>query len=124
MTLKLMRMLNVILFKHIAESCSDIAVSIVSTGRVPERQTSQAISTSKGWTFKFKDIMPGNYKVTITKDEWCWQDKTMTFVVSDKDVTSLTFKQTGYLMSCSLSHDITLVCNGRFVTSTDVKLYR
>ena len=48
--------------------------------------------------------------VTLTKEEWCWKEKSgVEFDVLDKDVTSPQFTQTGYLLSCSLSHDITLV---------------
>ena len=47
--------------------------------------------------------------VTVNRDEWCWNEKTSMIEVIDRDVTDVTFTQSGYVFSCSLSHDVTLV---------------
>jgi len=49
--------------------------------------------------------------VAVLRDEWCWKDKTSEIEVTDRDVTDVTFTQSGYVLSCSLSHDVTLVCS-------------
>ena len=47
--------------------------------------------------------------VSLLHEEWCWKEKTAEIEVVDKDVTDISFVQSGYILSCSLSHDIRLV---------------
>ena len=47
--------------------------------------------------------------MAVIRDEWCWKEKTSEIEVTDEDVTDVTFTQSGYVLSCSLSHDVTLV---------------
>jgi len=91
------------------ESCGAIHLTLTSRMRSDDKQITQAKPSGKSASFEFRNVMPGKYKVTLTKEEWCWKEKSgVEFDVLDKDVTSPQFTQTGYLLSCSLSHDITL----------------
>lgn len=42
-------------------------------------------------------------------DTWCWKEKTIDIEVTDKDLTGIKFIQTGYILKCSISHEIKLV---------------
>ena len=47
--------------------------------------------------------------MSLLHEEWCWKEKTAEIEVVDKDVKDISFVQSGYILSCSLSHDIRLV---------------
>lgn len=50
------------------------------------------------------------FPVSITHDDWCWKNKSLEVEVLEEDVSAIEFRQTGYMLRCSLSHAITLVC--------------
>lgn len=43
-------------------------------------------------------------------EDWCWKNKSLEVEVLEDDVSVIEFRQTGYMLRCSLSHAITLVC--------------
>ena len=43
-------------------------------------------------------------------EDWCWKNKSLEVEVLEDDVSAVEFRQTGYMLRCSLSHAITLVC--------------
>lgn len=43
-------------------------------------------------------------------EDWCWKNKSLEVEVLEDDVSAIEFRQTGYMLRCSLSHAITLVC--------------
>jgi len=47
--------------------------------------------------------------VSVINDEWCWKSKSIEVEVIDKDLMSVDFTQTGFMLSASLSHSILLV---------------
>jgi hypothetical protein len=47
--------------------------------------------------------------VTLLHDTWCWKDKTLEIEVKSSDVTNVDFTQTGYILKCTISHEIILV---------------
>lgn len=91
------------------EKCGFIEVSLDPVGRADQKQIVQVKDGPKGGTFSFSDIMPGKYRATLLQDTWCWKDKTLEFEVVESDVNSgLDFFQNGYILKCSLSHEISL----------------
>lgn len=48
--------------------------------------------------------------VSIMHEDWCWRNKSLEVEVLEDDVSSVEFRQTGYMLRCALSHAITLVC--------------
>lgn len=48
--------------------------------------------------------------VSIAHEDWCWKNKSLELEVLEEDVSGVEFRQTGYMLRCSLSHAITLVC--------------
>ncbi|CAH1796880.1 unnamed protein product [Owenia fusiformis] len=87
------------------ESCGKMQVILAAVGRTDERKVAQV--TSSG-TFTYTDIMPGKYRASVSQDEWCWKERSIDFDVQDKDITDLQFEHTGYILSVTLSHEITL----------------
>ena len=49
------------------------------------------------------------FSVSVLNEDWCWEEKAVEVEVVDRDVVDVAFSHTGYILSCSLSHDITLV---------------
>ena len=47
--------------------------------------------------------------VSILHEDWCWKNKSLEVEVLEDDVPTVEFRQTGYMLRCSLSHAITLV---------------
>ena len=50
------------------------------------------------------------FPVSIMHEDWCWKNKSLEVEVLEEDVSTIEFRQTGYMLRCSLSHAITLVC--------------
>jgi len=48
--------------------------------------------------------------VSVVNDQWCWKTKSINVEITDSDLTSVDFTQTGFMLSASLSHSILLVC--------------
>ncbi|XP_052512684.1 nodal modulator 1 isoform X2 [Budorcas taxicolor] len=46
--------------------------------------------------------------VSILHEDWCWKNKSLEVEVLEDDVSAVEFRQTGYMLRCSLSHAITL----------------
>lgn len=91
--------------KCIGGSCSGVSVTLqsVSNPGLPKAEV-QVAETS----FIFKDVFPGKYKVSVLEESWCWESSSFEFQVSEADVSDLQFVQSGYILKCILSHDITL----------------
>ncbi|XP_051568464.1 nodal modulator 1-like [Myxocyprinus asiaticus] len=89
-------------------ACGDLTVTLQPVSRQGERQNLQLSSSIETLSFTFSNVLPGKYKVAITQDEWCWKHKSVEVDVLDSDIQGVEFRQTGYLLRCSLSHAITL----------------
>lgn len=55
-------------------------------------------------SFEFDKCLPGNYILTIVRDDWCFQSKTIKFTISDKDVINLGLDQIGFHATITLTH--------------------
>ncbi|KAF5902948.1 nodal modulator 1-like, partial [Clarias magur] len=89
-------------------ACGDLMVTLQPISRMGERQNIQLSSSSEVLSFSFSKVLPGKYKVSIAHEEWCWKHKSVEVEVLDFDVEGVEFRQTGYMLRCSLSHAITL----------------
>ncbi|KAI4889980.1 hypothetical protein NFI96_024366, partial [Prochilodus magdalenae] len=89
-------------------ACGDLTVTLQPVSRQGERQNIQLSGSSEILGFSFSNVLPGKYKVAITHEEWCWKHKSVEVEVLDSDVEGVEFRQTGYMLRCSLSHAITL----------------
>ncbi|XP_075686281.1 BOS complex subunit NOMO3-like [Rhinoderma darwinii] len=90
------------------DACGDLTVTLQSVSRQREKRSLQVSSKTEGVTFSFEDVLPGKYKVSIIQEDWCWKNKSLEFEVTEDDIAGIEFRQTGYMLRCSLSHGITL----------------
>ncbi|XP_061181394.1 BOS complex subunit NOMO1-like [Saccostrea echinata] len=90
------------------EKCGGMEVSLSPVSRSDNKQITQAKEGAKGTVFQFENILPGKYKVTLLHDTWCWKDKTLEIEVKNSDVINVDFTQTGYILKCTISHEIIL----------------
>lgn len=91
--------------KCIGGSCTGVSVSLqsMSNPNLPKVEA-QVTDTS----FTFKDVFPGKYKASVLEESWCWENSSLEVEVAEADVTDLQFVQSGFILKCILSHDITL----------------
>lgn len=90
------------------EKCGGMEVSLSPVNRGDKKQITQAKEGAKGTVFQFENVLPGKYKVTLLHDTWCWKDKTLEVEVKSSDVADVDFTQTGYILKCTISHEIKL----------------
>ncbi|XP_054992376.1 BOS complex subunit NOMO1 [Sorex araneus] len=90
------------------DSCGDLLVTLQALGRQGEKRSLRLSGKANALTFAFDRVLPGKYKVGITHEDWCWRNKSLEVEVLEDDVSAVEFRQTGYMLRCSLSHAITL----------------
>ncbi|MGH0128277.1 UNVERIFIED_CONTAM: hypothetical protein FKN15_034113 [Acipenser sinensis] len=88
--------------------CGDLTVTLQPVSRQGEKRSAQLSGKRDSIPFSFDSVLPGKYKVSIGHEEWCWKHKSVEVEVLEEDVLGVEFKQTGYMLRCSLSHAITL----------------
>ncbi|KAK3103627.1 hypothetical protein FSP39_020627 [Pinctada imbricata] len=90
------------------EKCGEMEVSLDTIGRSDQKQITKVKEGPRGTIYQFDNVMPGKYKVTLLHDTWCWKEKSVEVEVSNSDIASVDFLQTGYILKCSISHEIKL----------------
>ncbi|CAO2632966.1 Nodal modulator 1 [Lemmus lemmus] len=90
------------------DTCGDLLVTLQSLSRQGEKRSLQLSGKVNSMTFTFDKVLPGKYKVSIMHEDWCWRNKSLELEVLEEDVSSVEFRQTGYMLRCALSHAITL----------------
>nr|CAI5861761.1 unnamed protein product [Callosobruchus analis] len=58
----------------------------------------------QGGTFKFEDIFPGTYKISLSPNRFCWESNEHTLNINSATV-DVTFTQIGYTVYLLFSHD-------------------
>ncbi|EFJ25434.1 hypothetical protein SELMODRAFT_414113 [Selaginella moellendorffii] len=60
--------------------------------------------------FKFENVLPGQYKLEVTKegglgdDEWCWEQKVVSVDVTSSDIEDIVFVQKAYWLRIKATH--------------------
>ncbi|KAM3826892.1 BOS complex subunit NOMO3-like [Vipera latastei] len=90
------------------DACGELMVILQSILRPGEKRSLQLAAKSTSLAFTFENVLPGKYKMSIIQDDWCWKNKSLEIEVVEEDVSGIEFRQTGYMLRCSLSHAITL----------------
>uniref|UniRef100_A0A8C5XPS1 Prealbumin-like fold domain-containing protein n=1 Tax=Microcebus murinus TaxID=30608 RepID=A0A8C5XPS1_MICMU len=90
------------------DTCGDLLVTLQSLSRQGEKRSLQLSGKANSMTFAFDSVLPGKYKISIMHEDWCWKNKSLEVEVLEDDVSAVEFRQTGYMLRCSLSHAITL----------------
>ncbi|CAB3977797.1 Nodal modulator 1 [Paramuricea clavata] len=90
-------------------ACGSLSISLVSRRQADQRKVTAMVKDgSKGGSFIFPKVLPGSYKAVVLQDLWCWKNKSLDIVIQDSDVDNIQFIQSGYVLKCSLTHNITL----------------
>ena len=59
-----------------------------------------------GGKYAFRDIVPGRYRLTIDKSDWCWETIHQIVTVGTQPETEATsFVQTGFYVDFVSSHE-------------------
>uniref|UniRef100_A0A0B8RX02 Nodal modulator 1 n=1 Tax=Philothamnus irregularis TaxID=1899461 RepID=A0A0B8RX02_9SAUR len=90
------------------DACGELMVILQSILRPGEKRSLQLTAKSTSLAFTFENVLPGKYKMSIIQEGWCWKNKSLEIEVVEEDVSGIEFRQTGYMLRCSLSHAITL----------------
>uniref|UniRef100_A0A8C3KZE4 Prealbumin-like fold domain-containing protein n=1 Tax=Chrysolophus pictus TaxID=9089 RepID=A0A8C3KZE4_CHRPC len=90
------------------DACGDLVVMLQSVSRQGEKRNLQLSGSTDSVAFTFENVLPGKYKVSIIHEDWCWKNKSLEVEIMEEDVSGVEFRQTGYMLRCSLSHAITL----------------
>ncbi|NXK46178.1 NOMO1 protein, partial [Chauna torquata] len=90
------------------DACGDLMVTLQSVSRQGEKRNLQLSGNTDSVAFTFENVLPGKYKVSIVHEDWCWKNKSLELEVMEEDISGVEFRQTGYMLRCSLSHAITL----------------
>uniref|UniRef100_A0A8C9EMS7 Prealbumin-like fold domain-containing protein n=1 Tax=Pavo cristatus TaxID=9049 RepID=A0A8C9EMS7_PAVCR len=90
------------------DACGDLVVMLQSVSRQGEKRNLQLSGSTDSVAFTFENVLPGKYKVSIVHEDWCWKNKSLEVEIMEEDVSGVEFRQTGYMLRCSLSHAITL----------------
>uniref|UniRef100_A0A8B9CN81 Prealbumin-like fold domain-containing protein n=1 Tax=Anser brachyrhynchus TaxID=132585 RepID=A0A8B9CN81_9AVES len=93
------------------DACGDLMVTLQSVSRQGEKRNLQLSGNTDSVAFTFENVPPGKYKISIVHEDWCWKNKSLELEVMEEDVSGVEFRQTGYMLRCSLSHAITLHYN-------------
>ncbi|GBN80464.1 Nodal modulator 2 [Araneus ventricosus] len=83
------------------ESCSGVTLDLAPLSHDRPHLTA---TVNEGGAFEFEKCLPGNYILSVIKEEWCFQSKTIKFTITDKDITNLELHQTGFQISIILTH--------------------
>ena len=80
-----------------------IQIKLIST-KNDKIQTSEL--NPNDFSFKFTNILSGQYKLAIIKPEWCWENEDIIVKVQNSDIKNVDFKQNGYSLFYQSQHDV------------------
>ncbi|XP_014218232.1 nodal modulator 1 [Copidosoma floridanum] len=88
--------------KDTKKECNEIEVTLKMVNGIIETK----IGKAKEGQYVFEDVLPGQYEVTIDTNHFCWENsKHQITIESEKPFTVPPFKQTGYSVTFSSSHE-------------------
>ena len=82
------------------EKCDGITIGIEALHG--SKYSKETESDLKG-TFRFENVLPGRYEITVAKETWCWSNGALQIDVKDKD-EEVEFVHEGYALACLSSH--------------------
>lgn len=86
------------------EKCPELTV-VLRSAKGGSGLPHSAIATDG--KFVLADVVPGSYQLTVQKEEWCWDKKTIPVVVNTQNV-EVSLQQVGYQLTLASSHETTL----------------
>uniref|UniRef100_A0A8C4QP48 Nodal modulator n=1 Tax=Eptatretus burgeri TaxID=7764 RepID=A0A8C4QP48_EPTBU len=90
-------------------SCKGLTISLQRVLLPGERRNMQLVDPGSHATFSFSGLLLGHYRVSVVQDEWCWKNRSLVLELGIAgSPMMLEFRQTGFLLKCSVSHDVSL----------------
>lgn len=66
----------------------------------------EKLGSDTEYSFKFVNILSGQYKLSIQKFEWCWDQEEVDISVKNTNLTELKFNQVGYSLFFATQYNI------------------
>ena len=85
----------------------NIKIKLSST---KNEQFQETFMDPKTMEYTFENILSGQYKISIIKNEWCWKQESQIIKVQNIDIENLNFEQSGYSLFYVTHHDINAIC--------------
>ena len=85
----------------------NIKIKLSST---KNEQFQETFMDPKTMEYNFENILSGQYKISIIKNEWCWKQESQIIKVQNIDIENLNFEQSGYSLFYVTHHDINALC--------------
>ena len=93
----------------------NIKIKLSST---KNEQAQETFMDPKTMEYAFENILSGQYKISIIKNEWCWKQESQIIKVQNKDIENLNFEQSGYSLFYVTHHDINALCKNVATNNT------
>jgi hypothetical protein len=81
--------------------CAGVTVVLQAAQR---QQEPASVEVGKSSHFVFKDVYPGQYKVSVRREGWCWEQASQDITLELTDVENVAFVQSGFVFQTETSH--------------------
>ena len=92
------------------KNCKDEKNIKIKLSSTKNEQSQETYMDTKTMEYSFENILSGQYKISIIKNEWCWKQERQIIKVQNKDIENLDFEQSGYSLFYVTHHDINALC--------------
>ncbi|CAD5114951.1 DgyrCDS3985 [Dimorphilus gyrociliatus] len=79
------------------DKCENVQVVLIGEER--------RLGTVKGNSFELLEVIPGDYKIEIVQDKFCWKQDSVKVKIINENIDNVLFEQTGYRLTITTSHD-------------------
>ena len=77
---------------------------------IKSEQSQETLMNPNTMEYEFENILSGQYKISIIKNEWCWKQESQIIKVQNTNIENLDFEQSGYSLFYVTHHDINALC--------------
>ena len=92
------------------KNCKDEKNIKIKLSSTKNEQFQETFMDPKTMEYTFENILSGQYKISIIKNEWCWKKESQIIKVQNIDIENLDFEQSGYSLFYVTHHDIKALC--------------
>jgi len=89
------------------EECKDVSIQLSGL-----HETTQSTKATKN-TFTFASVLPGKYKLSIIKPDFCWQESDINVEIKSQNIKDIEFIQTGYALQYDAAKDVEVLISGK-----------
>ena len=92
------------------KNCKDEKNIKIKLSSTKNEQFQETFMDPKTMEYIFENILSGQYKISIIKNEWCWKKESQIIKVQNINIENLDFEQSGYSLFYVTHHDIKALC--------------